>query len=166
MAALAAGGMLVALIAAARVAVMSRRFSARRQSPLELRFEVARLRARGAKVDGGGAGGTPCGAPTAPTTPIGDLDDGQVPDPDASLARSLDGSSELATLDARIAHQSAQLALARAQRTPAFSTRGGPTHDAPRKVDGGGRADRRHCALLERTQELGLQRERQVADLI
>ena len=56
MAALAAGGMLVAIIAAARVAVMSRRFSALSQSHWELRFEFARLRARVAKLDGGSAG--------------------------------------------------------------------------------------------------------------
>ena len=65
MAALAAGGMLVALIAAARVAVMSRRFSALSQSHWELRFEFARLRARVAKLDGGSAGDTPDDAQTA-----------------------------------------------------------------------------------------------------
>ncbi len=59
MAALAAGGMLVALVAAARVAVMSRRFSALSQSHWQLRFEFARLRARVAKLDGGSAGDTP-----------------------------------------------------------------------------------------------------------
>ena len=56
MAALAAGGMLVAIIAAAGVAVMSRRFSALSQSHWQLRFEFARLRARVAKLDGGSAG--------------------------------------------------------------------------------------------------------------
>ena len=65
MAALAAGGMLVALIAAARVAVMSRRFSALSQSHWELRFEFARLRARVAKLDGGSAGDTPDEASTS-----------------------------------------------------------------------------------------------------
>jgi hypothetical protein len=58
MAALAAGGALVAVIAAARVAAMSRRFSALSQSHWELRFEFARLRARVAKLDGGSAGDT------------------------------------------------------------------------------------------------------------
>jgi uncharacterized membrane protein YjgN (DUF898 family) len=65
MAALAAGGMLVALVAAARVAVMSRRFSALSQSHWELRFEFARLRARVAKLDGGGAGDTADDAQTS-----------------------------------------------------------------------------------------------------
>jgi uncharacterized membrane protein YjgN (DUF898 family) len=63
MAALAAGGVLVALIAAARVAAMSRRFSALSQSHWELRFEFARLRARVAKLDGGSAGDTAEDAP-------------------------------------------------------------------------------------------------------
>jgi hypothetical protein len=56
MVALAAGGLLVAIAAAARVAVMSRRFTALSQSHWELRFEFARLRARVAKLDGGSAG--------------------------------------------------------------------------------------------------------------
>jgi hypothetical protein len=59
MAALAAGGLLAAIVAAARVAVMSRRFSALSQSHWELRFEFARLRARVAKLDGGSTGDTP-----------------------------------------------------------------------------------------------------------
>lgn len=66
MAALAAGGVLVAVIAAARVAVMSRRFSALSQSHWELRFEFARLRARVAKLDGGSAGDTAADDPATP----------------------------------------------------------------------------------------------------
>jgi hypothetical protein len=66
MAALAAGGALVAVIAAARVAVMSRRFSALSQSHWELRFEFARLRARVAKLDGGSAGDTAADDPATP----------------------------------------------------------------------------------------------------
>jgi hypothetical protein len=66
MAALAAGGALVAVIAAARVAAMSRRFSALSQSHWELRFEFARLRARVAKLDGGSAGDTAADDPATP----------------------------------------------------------------------------------------------------
>ena len=66
MAALAAGGALVAVIAAARVAAMSRRFSALSQSHWELRFEFARLRARVAKLDGGSAGETAADDPATP----------------------------------------------------------------------------------------------------
>ena len=66
MAALAAGGALVAVIAAARVAAMSRRFSALSQSHWELRFEFARLRARVAKLDGGNAGDTAADDPATP----------------------------------------------------------------------------------------------------
>ena len=65
MVALAAGGMLVAVVAAARVAMMSRRFSALSQSHWELRFEFARLRARVAKLDGGSAG-EPADEPSTP----------------------------------------------------------------------------------------------------
>ena len=66
MAALAAGGVLVAVIAAARVAAMSRRFSALSQSHWELRFEFARLRARVARLDGGSAGDTAADDPATP----------------------------------------------------------------------------------------------------
>jgi hypothetical protein len=66
MAALAAGGALVAVIAGARVAAMSRRFSALSQSHWELRFEFARLRARVAKLDGGSAGDTSVDDPPTP----------------------------------------------------------------------------------------------------
>jgi hypothetical protein len=58
MVALAAGGALVSVVAALRVAAISRRFSALSQSHWELRFEFARLRARVAKLDGGPSGDT------------------------------------------------------------------------------------------------------------
>ena len=52
---LAAGGALVAVVAALRVAAEARRFKVLSQSHWELRFEFARLRARVAKLDGGRA---------------------------------------------------------------------------------------------------------------
>jgi uncharacterized membrane protein len=65
MVALAAGGALVSVVAALRVAAISRRFSALSQSHWELRFEFARLRARVAKLDGGPSGDT---APESPAS--------------------------------------------------------------------------------------------------
>jgi len=65
MVALAAGGALVAVAAALRVAAISRRFSALSQSHWELRFEFARLRARVAKLDGGPSGDTAPESPAA-----------------------------------------------------------------------------------------------------
>ena len=65
MVALAAGGALVSIVAALRVAAISRRFSALSQSHWELRFEFARLRARVAKLDGGPSGDTPPESPAS-----------------------------------------------------------------------------------------------------
>ncbi|HUL72159.1 MAG TPA: hypothetical protein VLT86_03610 [Vicinamibacterales bacterium] len=53
---LAAGGLLLAVAAFLRVAAATRKYQALSQSHWELRFEFARLRARVAKLDGGGAG--------------------------------------------------------------------------------------------------------------
>jgi uncharacterized membrane protein len=65
MVALAAGGALVSVVAALRVAAISRRFSALSQSHWELRFEFARLRARVAKLDGGPSGDTASESPAS-----------------------------------------------------------------------------------------------------
>jgi len=64
---LAAGAVLVAVVAWLLVISATRKFQALSQSHWELRFEFARLRARVAKLDGGSASDTasepPAGVP-------------------------------------------------------------------------------------------------------
>jgi len=64
---LAAGGLLLAVVAFLRVAAATRKYQALSQSHWELRFEFARLRARVAKLDGGASGDTGPDAPAPPS---------------------------------------------------------------------------------------------------